>query len=845
MATILIVDDRPVNREVLATILGYRKHKLLQAGDGAEALQIARAERPDLIVSDILMPTMDGFEFVRQLRADPNISQTKVIFYTADYLKHEAQGLALSCGVTQVITKPAEPAAIYEAVDIALGIVASPVQAPPAAQEFNREHLEIVTNKLALKADALQSCNQRLTALLGLSQEMALERDTNRLLQSFCRAARDIIGAKYAAIAIADKTGLLTGFVTSGLDCESAKNLKPVLQSGTVLGALTEERTTRNLHGIEQSGESLGLPDNFPRVHSIVGATIASHSTIYGWVCLSDKLGSDRFFTEDEHLVATLAAQLGRIYENGSLYTQLQRHVVELDQEIAHRKQKEAELRESEARFRQIAENIREVFFLVDPQHTRMFYVSPMYEEIWGRSCESLYSNPMSWGDAIHPEDRERTFKETRMVPFDVQYRILRPDGSMRWIRSRGFPIRNDAGEIYRFAGIAEDISERTKLEAQLRQAHKMEAIGQLAGGVAHDFNNLLTVINGRSQLMISRLKPGEKMRNDLELIYKTGEQAAALTRQLLAFSRQQILEPVVLDLNAVAADMDKMLRHLVREDIDLTTVLDPALKRVKADPGQIEQVIMNLVVNARDAMPDGGKLTIETANVELSDEYCRARTEVKPGHYAMLAISDTGHGMDAAVKARLFEPFFTTKPQGKGTGLGLAMVFGFVKQSNGHIAVHSEVGKGTTFKIYLPQTLDKPASRASESGFTAAAGKEIVLVVEDEEGIRELVRDLLEMNGYTVLMASNGKEALQLCREHKGTIHLLVTDVVMPEMGGPELVERIKVQHPETKVLFTSGYTDHAIVRHGELEAGVSFIQKPFTPANLVRKVRDVLDKA
>jgi PAS domain S-box-containing protein len=393
--------------------------------------------------------------------------------------------------------------------------------------------------------------------------------------------------------------------------------------------------------------------------------------------------------------------------------------------------------------------------------------------------------------------------------------------------------------------GINRKITENAKanLEAQLRQAQKMEAIGQLAGGIAHDFNNLLTVINGRSQLLMNRFKPGEKTRTDLELIYKTGERAAGLTRQLLAFSRQQILQSVVLDLNIVAGNLDNMLRRLIREDIELETVLDPALKRVKADPSQIEQIILNLVVNARDAMPDGGKLTIETSNVELSEEYCRIHGDAKPGQYVMLAVSDTGCGMGATVRARIFEPFFTTKPQGKGTGLGLAMVFGVVKQSNGQIEVYSEVGKGTTFKIYLPQT-QEPIPSAAASQLAVPVGHEVILVVEDEEGVRSLVQDLLEMNGYTVLTANNGNEALQVFEKHKDAIHLLITDVVMPEMGGPELVARIKVQHPETKSLFTSGYTDHAIVRNGELEAGVAFIQKPFTPANLARKVREVLDK-
>jgi CheY-like chemotaxis protein len=342
----------------------------------------------------------------------------------------------------------------------------------------------------------------------------------------------------------------------------------------------------------------------------------------------------------------------------------------------------------------------------------------------------------------------------------------------------------------------------------------------------------------------MNRFKPGEKTRSDLELIYKTGERAAALTRQLLAFSRQQVLEPVVLDLNAVAADMDKMLRRLVREDIDIFTVFDPALKRVKADSGQIEQVIMNLVVNARDAMPYGGKLTIETANVELGDEYCRAHAEVNPGPYVMLAVSDTGRGIDAAVKDRIFEPFFTTKPLGKGTGLGLATVFGVVKQSDGHIEVYSEVGKGTTFKVYLPQTQEQPVLTVTDSPLPVPMGQEVILIVEDEEEVRELVRDLLEANGYTVLTAGNGKEALTVCGTHKGTISLVVTDVVMPEMGGPELAANLKAAYPTIKVLFTSGYTDHAIVRNGELEAGVAFIQKPFTLVNLARKVREVLDK-
>jgi signal transduction histidine kinase len=382
------------------------------------------------------------------------------------------------------------------------------------------------------------------------------------------------------------------------------------------------------------------------------------------------------------------------------------------------------------------------------------------------------------------------------------------------------------------------------KSEDQLRQAQKLEAIGQLAGGIAHDFNNLLTVINGRSQLMMTRLKPGDKMRSELELIYKTGERAAKLTRQLLAFSRQQVLEPRVICLNTVAVEMEKMLRRLIPENIELMTSLDQTLGRVKVDPSQIEQVILNLVVNARDAMPNGGKLVIETANKTLNEDYCRARTDLTPGRYVRLAVSDTGHGMSDLIRARIFEPFFTTKGKDKGTGLGLSTVFGIVKQSHGHIEVYSEVGKGTSFKIYFPQT-DESASMTSGTRTAVPEGKEVILIVEDEKDVRDFVRDLLEANNYLVLLAQDGNEALSLCESHKDRIDLLVSDVVMPNLGGPELVEKLRPLHPETKLLFMSGYTDRAIVRDGVLESGMDFIHKPFTPQSLARKVREVLDKS
>ena len=385
--------------------------------------------------------------------------------------------------------------------------------------------------------------------------------------------------------------------------------------------------------------------------------------------------------------------------------------------------------------------------------------------------------------------------------------------------------------------------AEKASLEAQLRQAQKMEAIGQLAGGVAHDFNNLLFIINGRAELALNGLKPGDPLRSQLELICKTGRRAANLPRQLLAFSRRQVLQPKVLDLNAVVGDVEKMLRRLIREDIAFTTFLEPKLKTTRADPGQLEQVLMNLVVNARDAMPKGGKLTIETRNAELDEAYRRRRRYATLGSYVVLAVSDTGCGMDDYVKAHVFEPFFTTKQPGQGTGLGLATVYGIVKQSGGFIEVYSELGKGTTFKVYLPQAGDEPVRVSRQVKTVARRGQETILLVEDEEEVLALSRDILEASGYTVLPAANGAKALQICEQHKGGIHLAICDVIMPKMSGPELVQRLASRFPGIKILFMSGYADHAIADQGVLCADAQFVQKPVTPGALARKVREVLD--
>ena len=508
-------------------------------------------------------------------------------------------------------------------------------------------------------------------------------------------------------------------------------------------------------------------------------------------------------------------------------------------------------LRASEELFRQLTENIREVFWVTEPAKQRMLYISPAYETIWGRTCQSLYDLPKTWLDAIHPDDRKRVLQAaiTKQADgtYNEEYRIIRLDGEVRWIHDRAFPVKNESGNVYRIVGVAEDITERRKLEWQYLQAQKMEGIGQLAGGVAHDFNNILGVIQMQAELLKGSRTLSAEQNEFADEICTTVQRAAALTRQLLLFSRREVFQPRDLDLSELITGTAKMLRRVLRENIQMELKLGSQPMLIHADPGMVDQILMNLAVNARDAMPNGGRLIIQASREELNDAEASKYPHARPGSFVCLAVSDTGTGIPSEVLPKIFEPFFTTKDVGKGTGLGLATVFGIVQQHQGWINVYSEIGHGTTFRIYLPLSTTKGTQKSAPvSSEKIRGGDETILLAEDDPSLRTSIRKALAQLGYRILEAPTGIKALEIWNEHHEEIKLLLTDLVMPGgMTGKSLAERLLEKDPKLKVVYMSGYSPEITGKDFPLEEGVNFLTKPFQPSKLAEIVRNNLDKS
>jgi PAS domain S-box-containing protein len=681
----------------------------------------------------------------------------------------------------------------------------------------------------------LETGERRLANLLEHSQRLMAERDPSALLRHLATAARDITQCSSAIVGITSDDGQFEDLVSVGVNDVVAAEFRRLTVSASDHPGRRVIETREAIAGANPGGglQAQWLPASHPPVHSFLFVPIASPARVYGWLALIEKVGASEFSDLDRLLATTFGAQAGVVYENARLGAQLRAQAEELREQ-----EEQTDFAMTAARIGLSYRDLGSPWVVVSKSLARLLGLSPGAR---GISQQEVYQR-------THPDDRGRVRSTVEKAiheraDFSLAFRMILPEGVVRWFQFDGRVGLDEHGQAARVVGVLADITDRRSLEMQLRQAQKMDAVGQLAGGVAHDFNNLLTAIIGFSRFALERASETEQ-RHDLEEIVKAAGRAAALTKQLLSFSRRHVMETVSIDLNLLIVDMVTMLRRMIGEDIDLGTSLGSDLAAVRADRSQLEQVVMNLVVNARDASRGGGAIHIETANVTFDMPPSLPHPDgLKAGSYVTLSVHDSGCGMSDETKSRLFEPFFTTKPRGQGTGLGLATVYGIVMQNGGAIRVDSELGRGAVFTVYLPSETGpvQPVERHVESQRVHGAAS--VLLVEDEQAVRELVRIILERSGYTVVEAANAEEAETLFEAMRG-LDLLVTDVVMPGRSGFELFHRLHEKLPSLRVLFISGYTDYAMFDPAIVERDLAFLEKPFSAEGLIAKVRDVLSQ-
>jgi PAS domain S-box-containing protein len=891
---ILVINDDPDALELISFVLDQSGYEVLTADGGKSGLETAVQTVPDLIISDVRMPDLDGFEVCKLLREDPRLKTTPVILVTAASKDTGSAVKGLKAGADDYLEAPLDPTRL----------------AAKVARMLEREQLEIERKKSA--ASLLESREMLRLAMSG-SRMGAWSRDLVRDEVEWSEELEAIFGfpagafaksldAYYERVYPDDRMRVRQAALTAVDErrdytvefrfYHSDGSLR--WMEGRGKAVYDADGTPTKIYGIgiditdrkqseadlRQSQNHLALAQQIGKMGSFewdfkAGKFIVSKEldVLYGvntgnlqggfsaWLNfvhpddreaveqeMEDVLLSGNLL--NEYRIITPAGETRWISAIAKVFYDSEgkpERIVGVNKNITERKQTELRLLESEKRFRAIFDNAAIGIGLVDLEG-QIFLSNHALQQMLGYTEKELQS--MSYTELTHREDIEKDlilveelFKG-RTNYYQIEKRYTKKNGDVIWGHLTASAVSNAGGETLFAIGMIEDVTVRKQLESQLRQAQKLESVGRLAGGIAHDFNNMLTAINGYSDLTLRKLEPENSLRGNIEEIKKAGERSAQLTHQLLAFSRQQILQPKVLDLNETIHDTSKMLQRLIGEDIELQLVLNPKIRQIYADPGQLTQVIMNLIVNARDAMPDGGKIVVQTDDIYLDEEFVKGHYPMEIGNYVMLSVSDNGTGMDEKTQRQIFEPFFTTKAQGEGTGLGLSTVYGIVKQSGGYIWVESELKRGTTLLIYFPSVIEETKPEETMGAdYIFQSGSEAILIVEDEPMVRSLTRQILEECGYQVLEAGSGHEALKICEQSNCRIDLLMTDVVMPGMSGRELAEKLMILLPHIKVLFTSGYTTDAVIKHGISEAKQNFIQKPFTFEILSKKVRNIID--
>jgi two-component system, cell cycle sensor histidine kinase and response regulator CckA len=834
---ILMVEDSPTQAVQLKHHLEEHGYDVTVARNGREALVRASERIPAMVITDVVMPEMDGYALCKSIKSLPHLRDVPVILLTSLSGPQDVlQGL--ECGADNFIRKPYEPKYLLSRIEYILANLelrkTERMQVGVQLLFGGRKYFITAEKQqiLDLLISTYEGAIQINAELAAKQQELTRERDLLHILMDnvpdwiYFKDTKSrftaINRSKLLALGLSNEQQALgktdfdffaEAYARAAFDAE-----QEILRTG-------QPRVARVEHVQWANGASAWLSSTKMLIRDVTGKAIGTFGVSRD--ITQARLAEEQIRKANEELELRVAERTSQLQEANQ----------RLELELAERIRAQQTERETQARFRFLFANNPLPMWVHDRQSGAFLEVNGAAIAHYGYSAEEF--GAMRISDILLANVCDRAPDLDGMTSGEWRHRLK--NGSIIDVEITSHELEwvgHQAALV-----VAHDITERKRLQREFMMAQKMEAVGRLAAGIAHDFNNLLTIIGGYSDVVLNSLEEDSPIADDVREISRAGERAASLTRQLLAFSKRQILQAQVLDVNRIVADMDRMLRRLIGEDVELVTVLDPHLGTIKADPGQVEQVIMNLVVNARDAMPKGGKLTIETKNIDLHETVTqRHLNNLPPGAYVNVTVTDTGTGMDRETQARIFDPFFTTKGEA-GTGLGLATVYGIVQQSSGAILVYSEIDHGTSFKIFLPRVHETTAKLEPAPSPHVSRGSETILVVEDEDAVRTLICSILEKRGYAVLRARNGEEALSRSDAHAGQINMMITDVVMPSMNGSDLAAQLAVVRPDMKVLLMSGYTDNAIVRHGVLSRNMAFLGKPFAPEELVRKVREILD--